>query len=123
MKIFIICPVRGCTDEEREQIANYVSLLEDILSIEVYWPMRDTPQVDETSGLEILAANEQSLLAADEVHVWYNPKSQGTHFDLGIAYTARKRLMLINDFDVPCANSFEAILETWPWGRNLEEGQ
>ena len=97
MKIFIVCPVRGLTVEEENLIGDYVRTLE--LGAEVYCPIWDTDQND-AIGNRICEDNRAAIEAADEVHVWYNPASQGTLFDVGMAWALRKPLIIINRYDL-----------------------
>ena len=98
MRITIICPVRDGTPQE---VLDYVSMLE-AESNEVYLPPRDTPQED-PSGIEICSRMRAAIEWADRIDIHYNKSSQGTHFDLGIAFALGKKLHLINnpeDIDV-----------------------
>ncbi|MDO8504433.1 MAG: hypothetical protein Q7S36_01110 [Candidatus Liptonbacteria bacterium] len=98
-KVFIICPVREITDQEKGFIANYVSRLEKD-GYSVHWPPRDTAQ-DDPVGLRICRDNRLAIANADEVHVWWNGKSQGSFFDLGMAFATNKKIVLINFLGVP----------------------
>lgn len=82
VSVFIICPVRGATPEEKKEIGDYVRCLEKI-GYKVHWPSRDTDQTD-PKGWVILNTNAHALNKADEVHIWWNPSSQGSAFDLGM---------------------------------------
>lgn len=110
MNIFLICPVRGLRKKQRIAIAAYVISLEK-LGREVYWPWRDTDQND-LVGLRICTDNLRAIRRADEVHIWYNPKSQGSVFDFGIAFGLRKKIVLANpDMVLPTENkSFANVL-------------
>ena len=92
--VFLICPVRGVTDEENELIKDYVDGLEGD-GVNVYWPKRDTDQGDST-GLRICEDNRVAIEAADEVHVWFNPVSTGSIFDLGMTFALGKKVVLAN---------------------------
>jgi len=95
MRIYIICPVRQCTASQAEEIAKYVKDLEKD-GYQVYWPMRDTRQNDPI-GNRICNANRKAIKTSDEVHVYYDSKSSGSLFDLGIAYGLEKPVRLINE--------------------------
>ncbi|MCD6471005.1 hypothetical protein J7K86_00520 [bacterium] len=103
-KIFLICPVRKIDKETLKKISAYVKKLEK-KGFEVHWPLRDTKQDDPTGGLQICLTNSQALVAADEVHIWYDPHSQGSVFDLGVYFGAlacgkKKKFVLANANDV-----------------------
>ena len=83
-KVFLICPVRNASEETSRAIADYVLRLEQS-GHEVHWPPRDTPQ-DDPVGMRICNDNGTAIFGADEVHVWYDPASQGTVFDLGMTF-------------------------------------
>ena len=53
--------------------------------------MRDTDQNDSV-GLRICKDNGRAIAGADEVHVWYDPTSQGSAFDLGMVFMLREVL-------------------------------
>lgn len=94
MKIFLICPVRGIMDEGKSAIARYALNLVRAGHM-VHWPLRDTDQNDSV-GLRICQDNRQAIEDADEVHIWWNKKSQGSIFDLGMAFALRKKIVLVN---------------------------
>jgi hypothetical protein len=91
MRITIICPVRSGVPHE---VLNHVKELE-FNGNKVYLPSRDTPQADNT-GYEICLRMAQAIRLADEIHVWYDSKSQGSLWDLGGAFILGKPIKLIN---------------------------
>ena len=92
--VFLICPVRGVTEEENALIEEYVVGLESD-GVVVYWPKRDTDQED-SIGLRICEDNRAAIESADEVHIWFNPRSTGSIFDLGMTFALRKKIVLVN---------------------------
>lgn len=84
-KVYLICPVRNCSESMRTFALQYVSRLE-ASGAQVHFPPRDVDQRDDGIGLAINGANRQALLSCDEVHVVWDPESTGSHFDLGMAY-------------------------------------
>ena len=93
-KIFIICPVRDVTDEEKRFIADYIVRLES-KNCKVHYPSRDTNQNDPI-GVKICAQNRAAIKESDEVHVYWNRKSAGSLFDLGMAFSMEKKIVSIN---------------------------
>ncbi|MFC1678292.1 hypothetical protein ACFLZ9_00980 [Patescibacteria group bacterium] len=105
-KIFIICPVRkpkrskiselyhkiiNKTKKQKEyheivqeKIEAYIKGLKSV-GHQVHWPPIDTDQNDPI-GIKICDTNLKKIEEADEVHVWYELTSTGSHFDLGGAY-------------------------------------
>ena len=82
-KIYIICPVTIASKSDRTELEAYVAFKEDD-GYDVYYPARDTDQ--EASAFDICLQNGAAIQEADEIHVFYNSKSKGTHFDLGVAF-------------------------------------
>ena len=111
MKVFAICPVRNADPELTAAIGKEIADLE-AAGYEVHWPPRDTPQ-DDPIGTSICACNRDALLAADFVAVWYDPTSQGSLFDLGIAWGAGKRVVLLNEVTPTECKSFANVLLNW----------
>jgi len=91
-KIFIICTVRM---GENPKAIEYVNKLE-AEGHKVHYPPRDTNQIDDTGGFRICRDNRDAINEADEVHIFYDARSQGTHFDLGMAFVLRKKIKLVD---------------------------
>ncbi len=98
-RAYIICPVRGITEEENQLLRRYVQGLEE-RGFAVHFPPRDTEQEDPEGGFNICIQNYQAMVEADEIHYYFNPKSQGSLFDFGIAFALHmaegKPVRLIN---------------------------
>lgn len=98
-KIFLICPVRFASEEEDKFLDNYVGQLES-QGCKVHYPKRDTNQKDATGGYRICSDNYQAIKEADEIHVYWTKTSQGSLFDLGVAFnehkTKNKPIKLVN---------------------------
>lgn len=110
MKIFLICSVRkrtGQSDEDYEleqtKIKEYVKKLEK-KGNSVYWPARDTNQND-PNGLRICGNNRRHIAEANEIHIWWNPGSEGSVFDFGMTFMLllfepNKKIVLANWQDI-----------------------
>lgn len=109
-KIFIICTVRGASDEYKAKLEAYVAKLEAD-DHEVHLPHRDTKQ--DASSMEICLQNTFAINSSDEVHVFYNDKSQGTHFDLGVAFGLGKRLIVVENIEYGEGKSFARMIDEW----------
>lgn len=108
--IFLICPVRNADPATNERIAAYVAGLE-AAGYKVHWPTRNTRQTED--ALYICGANRFALEKADEVHVWWDPESEGSVFDLGMAFANRKTIRIANRPSVkwaPGEKSFTNLL-------------
>ena len=92
--VFMICPVRGITEEESQFLQDYVADLES-KGHKVHYPPRDTHQ-DDPVGYNICRENRQAILDADEVHIYWNSSSSGSKMDLGMTFMLEKPLKLIN---------------------------
>lgn len=91
MNIYIICPVRNAPEDVIREIRAYADM-QRALGREVHFPPDDVEQSDPT-GLEICKQHRSAMLAADEVHVYWDVGSKGSHFDLGMAFALRKKIV------------------------------
>jgi hypothetical protein len=119
MKIYITCPVRNATDKQRRYMESYTKWLEE-KGHEVHLPHRDTDQED--SALEICMTNGAAIAMADEIHVFYDPASTGSHFDLGMIFAldqleGRKKRIRVIQTDSGNKeggkDGFIALLDQW----------
>lgn len=121
MKIFIICTVRNATEEYKQKLEAYVKSLED-QGHTVHLPHRDTDQTKR--GLDICHINTKAIANSNEVHVFYNPESQGTHFDMGVAFAYGRKIVVVENtpYDVN-QKSFAKMLDEWAFlfKNNIEE--
>lgn len=91
MNAFLICPVRGHDPLEAEA---FVAALED-RGWAIYWPPRDTDQGDPV-GLDICKQNLAAIKQAERVFIIYDPTSDGSLFDLGMAFALGKPLTVLH---------------------------
>ena len=110
MKIFMIGPVRNITTEEEKLIKKYVYDLKDA-GHQVHWSVEDVDQNDPI-GYRICSDNRRGMENCDEVHVWWNQTSQGSLFDLGMAFAMRKKIVFSNkeSFERTLTKSFTNVL-------------
>lgn len=109
-KIFIICTVRGASDEYKKKLEDYVKGLED-LGHEVHLPHRDTNQ--DARGYDICRENMEAIVSSHEVHIFYNSKSQGTHFDMGVAFALGKKIVVVENEGYGEGKSYPRMLDEW----------
>jgi len=109
-EIFIISTVRSATEEYVNKLEQYVQKLESS-GHSVHLPHRDTNQ--ENSGFDICVQNTNAINDADEVHIFYNSKSQGTHFDLGVAFALNKKLVVVENENYCKGKSFAKMIDEW----------
>ena len=100
MRIFLVCPVRNVSKKENAKIRAYVRNLEK-QGHKVYWPYRDNPhQQTDTIGTVIINNNHFEMKHSDEVHIWWNPNSTGSIWDVCMAWMLGKCLFLVNRNEV-----------------------
>jgi hypothetical protein len=117
-KIFIICTVRGADEEYKKKLEDYVTKLESE-GCEVHLPHRDTDQ--SASGYDICYQNAKAIEMAHEVHIFYNPDSQGTHFDMGVAFAYRKKIIVVKNIEYGPGKSYPRMLDEWQKTENFEK--
>lgn len=110
MKVFIICSVRGASEEYRTKLETYVSKLEND-GVKVHLPHRDTNQ--NARGFDICTQNANAIKEADEVHVFYNSTSQGTHFDMGVSFALGKTIVIAENEKYGEGKSYPKMLDEW----------
>ena len=107
-KAFLICPVRGHSPEETEEVVNDL----EAKGYDVHWPHRDTNQ-DDTAGLDICKQNRNAINQADCVFIVWDGKSTGSLFDLGMAFAMKKTLHIIKLPELTEGKSFQNMMWLW----------
>jgi nucleoside 2-deoxyribosyltransferase len=109
-KVFLICPVRGASEEQKQFLEKYIKDFNG----DVYYPARDTNQSD-LIGYQICTDNMSAIKSADEVHIFYDPQSAGTLFDMGMAFAMGKKVVIVNrdDLSPTEGKSFLNMLLKW----------
>jgi hypothetical protein len=112
--VFLICPVRNATDEQKESLMNYIQSIESD-GLSVYYPARDTDQNDDR-GYRICSDNRKALRRSKKVYLFWDGKSDGSKFDLGMAWYGYKKLWVVNpetlDIMKP-GKSFDKMVYDW----------
>jgi nucleoside 2-deoxyribosyltransferase len=57
--------------------------------------------------------NRGAIRVADEVHIFYSSKSQGTHFDMGVAFALDKKIIIVESEEFGEGKSFARMLTEW----------
>lgn len=111
MNIYIICAVRHAVVHRLNLLRDYAERLRKT-GHTVHFPPDDAPQ-DDPTGAEICATHRRAMLQANEVHVFWNADSFGSHFDLGMAYALRKKIVPIQCelIDAPGKSYWKMIQE------------
>jgi hypothetical protein len=111
--IFLICPVRNADEMQKAKITEYINSLEN-RGLSVYYPARDTNQNDHQE-FRICTDNKKAIENAKEIHLFWDKTSQGSLFDLGMAFYSGKKLILINpeNLEVTETKSFANMISVW----------
>jgi nucleoside 2-deoxyribosyltransferase len=114
VKAFLICPVRNSEAEDYEEVVNQI----EALGFTLHFPLRDTEQHDHTgSGYRICEENRAAIEASDVIFVVWDGESQGSLFDLGMAFALRKRVIGLDLPESSGGKSFQNMI------RFMEEKQ
>ena len=109
--VYLICPVRNVTTEQKQFLDDYVAKLESRNYV-VHYPPRDVDQ--SMDGNKICEAHRESMIECDECHVYFDAASTGSHFDLGMAYVMQAlhgtKIILINDLEKTPHKSYTNFL-------------
>ncbi len=92
--VCIICPVKDISQAESSYLDEFVSGLKRE-GYSVHYPPDDTQQ-DDKVGLAICTQNKTGMKKSREVRLYWTPRSEGTRFDLGMAFMAEKPFAIIN---------------------------
>lgn len=93
--VFLICPVRNATEEQKALMLKYIEKL-GAEGKTVYYPARDTNQIDPDGGIKICLDNMQAISLSKEIHIFWDENSSGSLFDLGVAFGLGKPLLIVN---------------------------
>ena len=115
-KIFLICPVRNATDEQRKWIENFVSEKTKKGYI-IHAPHLHTKQTDLFGGYAICKQNGEAVASSSEIDMYYDQSSTGSVFDLGVAYALHKPLKVLNEEKITYDknDSIDNIVKNWPY--------
>ncbi|MGI6423132.1 MAG: hypothetical protein ACOX0X_00735 [Candidatus Dojkabacteria bacterium] len=119
-KIFLICPVRNATEEQRKWIERFVSEKYKEGYI-IHAPHLHTRQVDLFGGYAICKQNAEAVATSEEVDIYYDQSSVGSVFDLGVAYALRKPLKLLNKNEITFSDEdlVDRVIKTWPYNKKV----
>lgn len=115
-KIFLICPVRNATSEQKQWIENFVQEKTND-GYTIHAPHLHTRQTDLFGGYAICTQNAQAVASSSEVDIYYDQNSTGSVFDLGVCYALGKPLKLLNGEEITLrdADSIDRIVKNWPY--------
>jgi|GEM_PF-2298461 len=114
--VFVISTVRNASRVDEEALKEYKQKLLN-KDYDVYIPNFDTKQEGDPIGLRICSDNAEAMLKSDEIHVFYNPESQGVHYDIGqynmmCKLGVKKPIVFVNsnDFEIKDHKDFSNCL-------------
>ena len=118
-KIFLICPVRNATEEQKKWIENFV-LEKYNDGYTIHAPHLHTRQTDMFGGYSICLQNAKAVAESSEIDIYYDQKSTGSVFDLGVSYALGKPLKLLNKDEIVFDNndSIDNLVKNWPYNSN-----
>ena len=118
-KIFLICPVRNATEEQRKWIENFVKEKTEEGYI-IHAPHLHTRQTDLFGGYAICIQNAEAVASSKEIDIYYDQTSTGSVFDLGVAYALHKPLKLLNQEDIIFNDNdlIDKIISKWPYNNS-----
>lgn len=95
----MICSVRKATEKEKRDLTAYAEDLRK-QGHEVLCPITDTNQTDDI-GLRIVEEHEKEIVWADEIHIIWNPDSEGSLWNAAQARMAKrfmpeKKIIVVN---------------------------
>ncbi len=114
MNIYVICAVRNASPFRVNVIREHVERLREE-GHHVHFPPDDVDQNDPT-GEGICRVHLAAMIKADEVHVFWDVESKGSHFDLGMAYALGKKIVpsYIENPDPPGKSYWKAVIALLP---------
>lgn len=80
--IYMLCPVRGVSPEEKDFLEEYENILES-RGKKVLYPGGDTVQEDPTGGYRICKDHCTEIYGSKSAHMYWNPSSKGSYVDFG----------------------------------------
>ena len=115
-KIFLICPVRNATAEQRKWIEDFV-IDKNVAGYKIHAPHLHTRQSDLLGGYAICMQNADAVATSSEIDIYYDQSSTGSVFDLGVAYALHKPLILLNANEIifDKENFVDNIISIWPY--------
>lgn len=111
--LFLISPVR-LLDPVYENLIYQVEQEYQEKGFKLYIPFRDTDQSD-SIGYRICSDNRKAIEESDGVLLLWKEGSQGSLFDLGMAFALRKPIYIIHETLPPQtrSKSFQNMIRFW----------
>jgi hypothetical protein len=110
MKIYIICPVKNIQPHQKDFIIRYMMDIANKGHKIHSW--LDVDQ-DDSTGYNITMGHLKGMESCDEVHIFWDKNSYGSHVDLGMAIALKKPIKLILQYqdDIESKSYLKVIKE------------
>ena len=120
-KIFLICPVRNASIEQKQEMEDYVNNKKNEGYI-IHAPHLDTVQKDILGGYSICLQNANAVATSSRIDIYYDQKSTGSVFDLGVAYYLNKPLHIINENKIVFKEDdfIDNLIKNWPYKQDIK---
>lgn len=105
---YIICTVRNTTPEEQAIFKEYTAELE-ALGMKVYWPDPNADYQKDSNGLNICLRHRQETAFSRDIRTFWNPKSEGSVFDLANCLVIDKPIKLVKLINAPQISEKEKL--------------
>jgi predicted TIM-barrel fold metal-dependent hydrolase len=114
VNIYIICAVRNASPDRVAEIRRHAEAMR-FKGHQVHFPPDDAPQ-DDPTGAAICRTHLKAMKIANEVHVFWDVRSSGSHFDLGMAYALGKKIvpLTLEMPDGPEKSYWKAVINPLP---------
>ncbi|MBE6138912.1 MAG: hypothetical protein E7174_00180 [Firmicutes bacterium] len=121
-KIFLICPVRNATGNQKKWIENFVKE-KNTEGFIIHAPHLHTIQSDLFGGYAICRQNANAVATSEEIDIYYDQSSTGSVFDLGVAYALNKPLLLLNKEEIIFDNNdlIDTTIKSWPYKKEKQK--
>ncbi len=121
-RIFLICPVRNATPEQRKWIEDFVKE-KDKEGYVIYAPHLHTNQNDLLGGYNICTDNSEAIAMSSKIDIYYDQSSTESAFDLGVAYCLHKPLEMLNKDEITFreGNFIDNVIKNWPYNEEVKK--
>ncbi len=119
-RAFLICPVRNADEAIQNEISEIAKDWER-RGFTVYIPSEDTDQKDST-GYRMCKDNREAISVADLILFYWDGKSQGCLFDLGMAFALGKKIYVVKVPAKTEGKSYQNMAIEWE-KRQIENGR
>ena len=86
----------------------------------IHAPHLHTRQTDLFGGYSICLQNAKAVAESSEIDIYYDQKSTGSVFDLGVSYALGKPLKVLNENEIIFDENdlIDNLVKNWPYNSN-----